>query len=163
MVARRRRSTDQRTDRKQTGPVKKIHKLKSQFHGYRLVRDESWLGKGQTWEQATRCMEHSFSSTDHISEIPCIWADDLKAEFRRENGHRKLLAPTGKDRTCNSFLQYRILVQRCFTGQQTDISKVVETLWRRESKEMYFYCFRNAEIETCIRTRRKSAKSRLES
>jgi hypothetical protein len=117
------------------------------FHDYRLVRDESWLRRDQTFEDANREMQDSISSLDSISGVPCLWADDLKLTSRDDtfaSQHKR------RERMCNSFLQYRILVQRCFRGQQTDISKEVETLWRSESKEMQFYCLRNSEIETRI-------------
>jgi hypothetical protein len=121
------------------------------FQGYRIVRDTSWLRDDETFDDANRIMQKSISSTGHISGVPCLWLDDLKAEFHKSNACRPPLnLDHQRERTCNSFLQYRILVQRCFQGQQTDISKEVEALWRNESKEMQFYCHRNSEIETCI-------------
>lgn len=126
--------------------VKTPWKVAERFHGYRIVPDDSWLRRGQTFEQANHIMQRSIKNTGSISGVPCIWVDDLKLESRVLN------SPTShtdrKERTCNSFLQYRILVQRCFRGQQTDISKEVEALWRNESKEMLFFCLRNSEIET---------------
>ena len=118
------------------------------LHDYRFVRDVSWLRKGQTFEEASREMQESISSLDYVSGVSCLWVDDLKSESRVRD--RVVNTHNPRERTCNSFLQYRILVQRCFRGQQTDISREVETLWRNESKEMQFYCLRNSEIETCI-------------
>lgn len=121
------------------------------FQGFRIVRDTSWLRDDETFDNADQIMQKSISGTGYISGVPCLWVDDLKAEFRKSNISRSPPSPQHRrERTCNSFLQYRILVQRCFHGQQTDISKEVEALWRRESKEMQFYCHRNSEIETCI-------------
>lgn len=108
----------------------------------------SWLEQGQTLERANARMQKSIALTNYISEIPCIWADDLIAEFIQTHGpHKRTAASIINDRPCNSFFQYRMLAQHCFFGRQTDISKGVEVLWRAESKEMYFYCFRNSEIE----------------
>jgi hypothetical protein len=120
----------------------------TEFHNYRFVSDLSFLPGNTTINQANHRMQHSFSSSGYISGIPCLWTNDLETEFR-QNHHYQRHSPENRGRTCNSFIQYRILAQRCFTGQQTDISKEVEALWRDESKEMYFFCLRNSEIETC--------------
>ena len=86
-----------------------------------------------------------------VEGAPCLWADDLKAEFEQKNADKESPDPESKkERTCNSFLHYRMLARNCFTGPQTDISKEVRSLWQKESKEMYFYCQRNSEIETRI-------------
>lgn len=117
------------------------------FHDYRLVRDGSWLRRDQTFEEANREMQDSISRLNSISGVACLWVDDLKSTSRVDTSASR---NNPRERMCNSFLQYRILVHRCFRGQQTDISKEVETLWRNESKEMRFYCLRNSEIETRI-------------
>jgi hypothetical protein len=118
---------------------------------YQFMRDCSWLEDAETSEGARRKVERSLMMSGSVEGVPCLWADDLKAEFYQKNPNREPPDPTSKkDRTCNSFIHYRMLVRNCFTGPQTEISKEVRRLWRNESKEMYFYCQRNAEIETRI-------------
>ena len=140
------RQTKRQMDERLREVVKTPSKISERFHNYRIVADNSWLQRGQTFEEANRMMQHSIASTGSISGVPCLWAEDLKSEYRVSETPAQRGGKS--ERTCNSFLQYRILVQRCFSGQQTDISKEVEGLWRNESKEMHFFCLRNSEIET---------------
>jgi hypothetical protein len=124
--------------------------MELEFQGYQIVIDKSWLEPGQTFDQANSRMENSTSRTGYLPHIPCIFAHELMAAHSRER-RGSTSARLSSERTCNSFLQYRILAQRSCKGQQTDISKEVEPLWRTESPEMHFFCLRNSEIETCIR------------
>lgn len=111
-----------------------------------IVLDHSWLRKGQTFEQVNRIMQCSIENSDTIPGVPCIWVDDLKSEsaLKQSTSHYDPKQPR------SAFMIYRNLVHGCFNGQQADISKAVEILWRNESKEMRFFCFRNSEIESCI-------------
>jgi hypothetical protein len=120
-----------------------------EFHGYQIEIDSSWLEPGQTFNQANRRMQDSTSRTGYLPHIPCIFAHELVTEHAR-NRHGSTSARLSSERTCNSFLQYRNLAHGSCKGQQTDISKEVERLWRTESREMHFFCLRNSEIETCI-------------
>jgi len=127
--------------------VQKPSRLPRKFYNYNFIRDISGFPTTWTLERAIRLMQRSSSQIEHLPGTDYIWVDDLKDQ------HQGVLpgnAPREIERTSNSFLQYRILVQRAFKGKQTDISKEIEFLWRAESKEMQFHCYRNAEIETCI-------------
>jgi hypothetical protein len=117
------------------------------FDNYCFVADRSWLPKRWTFERAGRVMQSASSGIEQLPGMEYIWLDDLKDQHERVLPRH---ASPEWERTANSFLQYRILVQRAFVGKQTEISKEIESLWRAESKEMQFYCYRNAEIETCI-------------
>ena len=119
----------------------------SKFDKYSFVADRSWLPNRWTLERAGRVMQSASSRIEQLPGMEYIWLDDLKDQHERVLPRH---ASPERERTANSFLQYRILVQRAFVGKQTEISKEIESLWRAESKEMQFYCYRNAEIETCI-------------
>src|SRR5271170_6923109 len=120
-------------------PAKRARK----FHDFEFVSDRSWLPKRWTLERASLLMQDAISQIEHLPGMDYIWVDDLKDQ------HERVLPCTNpeRERTSNSFLQYRALVQRAFAGKQTDISKEIELLWRSESKQMQFHCYRNAEIE----------------
>jgi len=121
-------------------PAKRLCK----FYNYNFVTDHSWLPKRWTLERASRVMQDAISQIERLPGMDYIWVDEL------EHQHERVLPYTTRERerTSNSFLQYRALVQRAFTGKQTEISKEIELLWRSESKEMQFHCYRNSEIET---------------
>ena len=127
-------------------PCSRPAKRARKFHNYDFVADHSWLPKRCTFERANRVMQKSISQSEHLLGMDYIWVDDLKDQHERvlPSTHRE------RERTSNSFLQYRVLVQRAFTGKQTDISKDIEFLWRSERKEMQFQCYRNSEIENRI-------------
>jgi hypothetical protein len=118
------------------------------FHEYEFRQDESWIPKGQTFEDARHVIKDAFSKSLYISAIPCLWAEEYKSKYLSENPFADCL--NQGQRASSSFLHYRMLVHVCFYGSQTDISKEVEKLWRDETAEMKFYCSRNAEIESCI-------------
>src|SRR5436190_17551622 len=79
--------------------LKNPWKIAERFQGYRIISDDSWLRRGQTFEQANRIMQRSILGTDPISGVPCVWVDDLKSDFGVHN------SPTSrhdrKERTCN--------------------------------------------------------------
>jgi hypothetical protein len=123
-------------------------KVHVKFRNYEFVVDLSWLPRDQTPEQADREMQHSISMNPQPNDMTYIWIDDFEMEY-----HLRLppyTDPGKKERTLNSFLQYRNLVQRAFIGRQTEISKTIEGMWRAESEEMKFYCTRSAEMENRI-------------
>lgn len=114
---------------------------KDGFSGYEIVHDVSFvsfLPKGKTVEEAD-CIKNSIKKTDSISYI---WADDLKSGVLNPPSGN-----SGRKRARNSFLIYRCLVQRCFKGQQRDISKEATALWKGESEEMILLCYQISDIE----------------
>jgi hypothetical protein len=121
-------------------------KVEWDFQGYEIVIDDTWLEHGQTLANISRQQRNSASRTVYLAHVPCMFEHELKNE--RDQKHCHSTSNQSSERTCNSFLQYRIIAQRSFKGQQNDISKEVKKLWRTESKEMYFFCLRNWEIET---------------
>jgi hypothetical protein len=133
-------------DLQHEAPCSRPAKRARKFHNYDFVADRSWLPKRCTLERASRVMQKAISQSEHPPGMDYIWVDDLKDQHERvlPSAHRE------RERTSNSFLQYRVLVQRAFTGQQTMISKEIESLWRSETKEMQFQCYRNSEIENRI-------------
>ena len=117
----------------------------SQYNGD-FITDPSWLPQSWTLEKASHTMQQSICEIEKIPDMEYLWANELKDQHEQTLPNNRSLK---RERTSNSFLQYRILVQRAFTGKQTLISSYIEALWRTESKEMQFYCYRNSEIENC--------------
>jgi hypothetical protein len=136
---------------------------------YALQQDTSWLPRNQTIEEANSIMQKSIREVAWPAYVPCVWVSDLENErhsYRirtlesslqdgpavRRKKRRVQAKGSNQTRVRNAFMQYRTLVHLCFPDKesQTSLSGRIAELWATESREMRFFCDRNAAIESRI-------------